>query len=174
MALLNGGAVRRTGALVLGSALLAGSVLGAGAAYAAAPTGPTAKIGGWSKHVELKPGGASRTFTITVRNRTDHTLKGVDIGYSTYAAERPVLKEYAHGMWKTVPWGRTYQRNAGAPSFAAFASGRTLKRGATVTYTVRVSLPRHWDKSVSSVQAQAGARGEGWSDFRSVDFRVAR
>ncbi|MGR6973999.1 hypothetical protein ACU639_31125 [Streptomyces cynarae] len=74
--MVNKGVVaRRTSGLVVGAAVVAGSVLGAGSAYAAGAAGPTTSIGGWSKHVVLKPGGASKTFTVTVENFTDHTVK---------------------------------------------------------------------------------------------------
>ena len=166
--------VRRTGGLVVGAAVVVGSALGAQSANAAGAAGPTASIGGWSKHVVLKPGGASKTFTVSVQNFTDHTIKHVDGAYSTYAADQPVLKEYVHGKWKTLDWGHTPQRNGGTHSFAALAVDRTLKPGATATYKVKVSLPKSWDKKVTQVKADAGAEGEGWSYFLPVGFKVAR
>lgn len=174
MSLNKGGVYRRTGGLVLGAAVVAGSVLGAGSAYAAGAAGPTASIGGWSKHVTLKPGGASKTFTVTVHNYTDHTVKHVDVGYSTYAADQPVLKEYVHGKWEAVAWGHTPQRNGSTHSFAAFAVDKTLKAGASATYKVKVSLPKHWDKQVTNVKATAGAEGREWSYFLPAGFKVAR
>ncbi|KMS68800.1 hypothetical protein ACM01_37485 [Streptomyces viridochromogenes] len=168
-----GGVFRGTGGLVLGAAVVAASVLGVGSAYAAGAAGPTTSIGGWSKHVVLKPGGAPKTFTVTVHNFTDHTVKHVDVGYSTYAAEQPVLKEYVHGKWETVEWGHTPQRNGSTHSFAAFAVDKTLKGGASATYKVKASLPKHWDKKVTNVKATAGAEGKGWNYFLPVDFKVA-
>jgi hypothetical protein len=174
MANNHGRAVRRTGGLLLGAAVVAGSVLGAGSAYAAGAAGPTVSIGGWSKHVVLKPGGAAKTFTVTVQNFTDHTVKHVDVAYSTYAADQPVLKEYVHGKWKTLQWGHTPQKNGGTHSFAGLAVDKTLKSGASATYKVKVSLPKHWDKKVHSVKATAGAEGDGWKYFLPVGFKVAR
>ncbi|MDO0934448.1 hypothetical protein QQY66_23245 [Streptomyces sp. DG2A-72] len=171
-----GGVFRRTGGLglALGAAVVAGSVLGAGSAYAAGAAGPEVSVGGWSKHVTLKPGGAAKTFTVTVHNFTDHTVKHVDVGYSTYAADQPVLKELVHGKWKTLQWGHTPQHNGGTHSFAAFAVDKTLKSGASATYKVKVSLPKNWDKKVTRVNATTGAEGKDWSYFVPVGFKVAR
>ncbi|MEW1723213.1 hypothetical protein [Streptomyces sp. NPDC093109] len=180
-------ALRRTGVLALGSAVVAGSLLGAGAAYAApahvkpspAPVPVTGRAGGaevrivdWSSHATLKPGGKAETFILRVHNDTGHTLEHVRFGYSTYAPEQPVLKELSHGTWKKVPWGHTPEGKRGEHSFAGLGE-RTVKKGATVSVKVRVSLPRHWDRKVTHVKAEAGAEGKGWTDFKPVDFKVA-
>ncbi|MFJ4974540.1 hypothetical protein ACIP6X_04200 [Streptomyces coeruleorubidus] len=45
-----------------------------------------------------QPGGAAKTFTVTVQNFTKHSVKHVDVAYSTYAADQPVLKEVRPGL----------------------------------------------------------------------------